>query len=406
MSFTSHHARLETGKAPLHVLIIGGGLGGLCLAQGLKKAGISVAVYERDQSALFHQQGYRISLKAEGSEALRACLPTHLFQLCVATAIHTATRMIFLDDQLQQKFARPLPDLPADSSFGVNRLTLREILLAELAEIVHFGKTFTRFEQAEHGQIRALFADNSVATGDLLVGADGTHSAVRKQLIPDAVIAGIGSFIYGKTPLTARTLSQMPDVLIDSFNRMSNPAGIAMSVATCRKREEYALATARLAPAVHLTEVQDYFAWMLEGPPTRSGEQLRTADARTLHHLSLQMLQGWPVPLQQIVERANIPDTFLVHLHSARPVQPWQTSNVTLLGDAIHTMSPGRGEGANTALRDAALLCQTLLEVGTQAKPLAQTKAQYETTMLRYGFEAVANSLERPFAPTNNRQQT
>ena len=47
---------------PLHVLVIGGGLGGLCLAQGLKKSGISVAVYERDRTAQFRSQGYRISL--------------------------------------------------------------------------------------------------------------------------------------------------------------------------------------------------------------------------------------------------------------------------------------------------------------------------------------------------------
>jgi 2-polyprenyl-6-methoxyphenol hydroxylase-like FAD-dependent oxidoreductase len=70
--------------------------------------------------------------------------------------------------------------------------------------------------------------------------------------------------------------------------------------------------------------------------------------------------------------------------------------NVTLLGDAIHTMSPGRGEGANTALRDAELLRHTLVDVVTTGVPLAQAKAQYETEMLRYGFEAVANSLNKP----------
>jgi hypothetical protein len=147
--------RLETVKSPLHVLITGGGLGGLCLAQGLKKSGISAAVYERESSAQFRNQGYRISIKNEGSQALRDCLPEHLFQLCVATTIKTATRLVFLDQQLHLQFAKPLPHppIPAEEGFGVNRLTLREILLAGLEGMVHFGKTCERFDQVEGGQV-------------------------------------------------------------------------------------------------------------------------------------------------------------------------------------------------------------------------------------------------------------
>ncbi len=66
--------------------------------------------------------------------------------------------------------------------------------------------------------------------------------------------------------------------------------------------------------------------------------------------------------------------------------------NVTLLGDAVHTMSPGCGEGANIALRDAALLCRTLVGFAP--------KEQYETQMLHYAFEAVADSRDRPFLRT------
>jgi len=73
-------------------MVVGGGIDGLCLAQGLRKAGISATVYERDESAGFRHQGYRISLKATGAAALRECLPEDLFALAVATSIRAATR--------------------------------------------------------------------------------------------------------------------------------------------------------------------------------------------------------------------------------------------------------------------------------------------------------------------------
>ncbi|HEY3261882.1 MAG TPA: FAD-dependent oxidoreductase [Pseudonocardiaceae bacterium] len=133
--------------APLDVLVVGGGIGGLCLANGLVRSGISVAVYERDESAQFRNQGYRIGLKESGARALRDCLPNHLFDLCVATSIRQATRMIFMDDQLRPKFAKTIPPVePGLAGFGVNRLTLREILLAGLDGPVHFGKLFRCYE--------------------------------------------------------------------------------------------------------------------------------------------------------------------------------------------------------------------------------------------------------------------
>jgi 2-polyprenyl-6-methoxyphenol hydroxylase-like FAD-dependent oxidoreductase len=69
----------------VHVVVIGAGIGGLCLAQGLRRAGIRVSVYERDATAASRPQGYRITLKSDGVRALRQCLPVELFDLAVAT---------------------------------------------------------------------------------------------------------------------------------------------------------------------------------------------------------------------------------------------------------------------------------------------------------------------------------
>jgi 2-polyprenyl-6-methoxyphenol hydroxylase-like FAD-dependent oxidoreductase len=382
-------------RTALHVIVIGGGLGGLCLAQGLKQSGIGVEVYERDASARFRSQGYRLSIKAEGGQALRDCLPESLFSLCVATSIKPATRMVSLDHQLHQSFMRPLAHsqaAPDAAHFGVNRLTLREILLSGLDDTVRFGKIFERFEHASDGQIRACFSDGTSADGDLLVGAEGTSSVVRRLLVPEARMDPLRSILYGKTPIAADTLEWMPEVLIDTFNNLVGPEDVFMSIATCRAWESAAIAAAKLVPKLSLTDVRDYFSWTL----SLIGD-VRDANGLTLHRLACDTVKEWHPAVRRLVAEADIPAIIPITINSARPVEPWHSPNVTLLGDAIHTMSPGRGEGANTALRDAALLCHALVDVVTKGIPLIQAKVRYEREMLRYGFEAVDASLNAPF---------
>ena len=65
---------------------------------------------------------------------------------------------------------------------------------------------------------------------------------------------------------------------------------------------------------------------------------------------------------------------------------------MTLLCDAIHTLTPGRGVGANTALRDAVLLCKRLVEVRDRAKLIIDALHEYEVEMLEYSREAVLES--------------
>jgi 2-polyprenyl-6-methoxyphenol hydroxylase-like FAD-dependent oxidoreductase len=148
----------------------------------------------------------------------------------------------------------------------------------------------------------------------------------------------------------------------------------------------------RLAPTVSLTDVPDYSAWTL----LMTGG-VRDTDNSALHRLAIDAVRDWHPAVRRLIAEADSPTIFPITFSSAQPVAPWHVPSVTLLGDAIHTMSPGRGEGANTALRDAALLRHTLVDVMPQGTPLAQAKAQYETEMLRYGFEAVDVSLNAPF---------
>jgi 2-polyprenyl-6-methoxyphenol hydroxylase-like FAD-dependent oxidoreductase len=78
---------------------------------------------------------------------------------------------------------------------------------------------------------------------------------------------------------------------------------------------------------------------------------------------------------------------------SAAPVDPWPTRNVTLLGDALHNMTPFRGMGANAALRDAQTLRDALAAAHAGRAALIPALAAYERDMIEHGFAAVRASL-------------
>src|SRR5512142_2829633 len=173
----------------LHVLIAGGGLGGLCLAQGLRKHGVRVSVYERDPTP-DTAQGYRIHVNQAGSRALHECLPDALWEAFVATAGQPCAGLGFFTEQLKELLFieqrriehRPAgaPSDPVTSEHPVSRVALRQVLLGGLGDAVQFGKEVVRYA-ADERSATAFFADGSSAAGDVLVGADGIGSAIRRQ---------------------------------------------------------------------------------------------------------------------------------------------------------------------------------------------------------------------------------
>jgi glycine/D-amino acid oxidase-like deaminating enzyme len=130
---------------PFHVAIIGAGIGGLCLAQNLKKAGISVVVYERDESRTARLQGYRIHIDPDGSRALYESLPPRLWEIFLATCGKVGRGGIsFATEQLKELLFVGVEDIvgtrlddPVDSHKSVSRFTLCQVLLTGLEDVVH-----------------------------------------------------------------------------------------------------------------------------------------------------------------------------------------------------------------------------------------------------------------------------
>jgi len=110
---------------------------------------------------------------------------------------------------------------------------------------------------------------------------------------------------------------------------------------------------------------------------------------------SLDLTNDWHAALRSLLE-ATAPETITsFHVRTARRIAPWHTTTVTLLGDAIHNLTPYRGMGANTALLDADDLFMALLKVHRGDNELIPALHAYETEMIDRGFRAVEASLQQ-----------
>ncbi|MFU8852861.1 FAD-dependent oxidoreductase [Micromonospora sp. SL1-18] len=387
---------------PLRVIIAGGGIGGLCLAQGLHAAGISVAVYERDAAPDARLQGYRLNIEPVGSRALHDCLPAHLWEILVATAGDPGPGMGVFTERLRLLMREddlPTGLGPSQRTHAVSRITLRRLLLAGLHGIVQFGKEFTGYRQNADGTVTAFFADGTCATGDLLVGADGSRSRVRRQLLPHAKqrnAPGVG--IGGKLRL-GDTTAWLPEEITSTKNVIL-PKRDFLFTAVFRRREGSdaivagvgdQLRAAGLDPdlVVQDTKDDDYVMWAYVAhrrvlPAEATGQR-----GQRLRDLVMSRLAGWHPDVRELIAQTPEDTIEQFDFSAAAPVKPWPTTNVTLLGDAIHYMPPVGGLGGNAALHDANALRRALIAVSRGEQPLLPAIAEYERAMLTNGFDAV-----------------
>jgi 2-polyprenyl-6-methoxyphenol hydroxylase-like FAD-dependent oxidoreductase len=360
----------------MHVVVIGAGLGGLALAQGLRRAGIDVTVYERDAALTSRRQGYRLHIDADARDALTEVLPPRLTRLFHRTAGTPNARFTALDHQLNQ-----VATVEANTvDFAVDRLVLRQILFAGIEDAVVFGKEFDHLADRT-----AHFTDGTSVRGDVLVAADGVSSAVRRQYLPHARIVDTGVWqLYGRVPLTEQTQSLFDDRMRGIFTVISGPERTFLGVAPVEFPEPPRQAA--VEAGVELLGVSDYMTCSFGARREWFGaDDLRAMSSERLHAIVTDAVSTWHPRVREIVAACDPASVFALPLRQSVPIDPWPTTTVTLLGDAIHAMSPARGSGANTALLDAANLCEALTGSATDI-------GGYEAKMRDYGFAAVEAS--------------
>ena len=195
----------------MRVLIIGAGLGGLTLLHGLRRAGIDARVYER--SARSGRSNPPATASTSTPTACAPCTPAcppRTGRRIDAAGVPAPLIIRFHDPHrgvlatIDKRFPEHATD-PVTKRRAISRGKLRDALLHGTARrrgpLVHWGKTFTRYELHDDG-VRAFFADGTHADGDILVGADGSNSRVRHQRLPDLQRQDLGIVnIAGRVPL-------------------------------------------------------------------------------------------------------------------------------------------------------------------------------------------------------------
>ncbi len=376
------------------MLVIGGGIGGLALAAGLRRGGFDVTVFERDED-LRRTGGYHITLDPRAQEALASLVDPSVMQRLLASSAAVDRRD---PDAMWDHEGRILPVPPAAvaaHSIDVDRITLRLLLADAVGDDLERGRTFLRFERREGG-VSAHFADGTKVDGEILVGADGAHSAVAQALAegPTNQPAGIVG-ISGRTPVGTLSVQEQQRLGIRSSFGVG-PHGTAVYVGYHDPVGQAALDAPALG-AAFTTEAT--YIWGAMFPDDDRTAELRGLSGDELRDATVALLRehGWASHALEVIT-ATAPDTLATYRFRAASTDPadlapWKPGNVTALGDAVHATPPTAGMGAGIAIRDAEHLRNALVAI-RDGRSLPDEVGAFEDAMAARGAEAISLAME------------
>ncbi|KAG8160653.1 hypothetical protein KVR01_008917 [Diaporthe batatas] len=407
------------------VLIVGAGISGLCLAQALNKARIPFRVFERDAALDSRPQGYRLKLQADASKALAEILPEDIYQefqtSCAILSVGETNFSPFSGNITHSRSGGGLSgSLGLSPTYTVDRATFRRTLTKGISDRVTFNKDLDKFTVDEHSnRVSVKFKDGEVVHGRFIVGADGLHSAVRRQYLPSHSFKDTGAIcVYGKTQMTPDLLKSFPEKGLRWMTVVSDSAPMLQSCIIGETPVTLLLEPIRFSQSSRQAHGQrlpeDYVYWALIGPEKRfplggQGQnglggvhaspkstliqrQGATGHSCQASSLALQVTTEWHPSLRSVLELQDTSQATLIRVASqVAEVPVWEPSAwVTLLGDAIHPMSPCGGVGANTAICDAASLAKVL--VAWNGSPVENSVGAFESDMRRRAHVSIVRS--------------
>lgn len=373
-----------------HVAIIGGGIGGVALAIACLHRGIPFTLYERDANFEVRSQGYGLTIQ-QATKAIQGLGMTSLPGGVISTMhiVHNTEGKIVAEWGMRKWDHSESKSGPKRNNIHIARQSLRLALLKQLGkqDVVQWGHQLIDIKDLKDEGVELSFQVNGEikkAKTDLVVGADGIRSTVRKLLIGDEVtpLRYLGCMvILGICPLSA--LKSVESALLDSATVFQTANG---------NERIYMMPYDR-------NSVMWQLSFLL---PENEAKALSAQGQHALKEEACRRTQ-WHEPIPQIVSA-----TLAEHV-SGYPVYDREVltqdlldkcGNATLIGDAAHPMSPFKGQGANQALLDALALARNISKtqaysehwkkIGVRSSLLGE----FEQDMLRRSAAKVKDSAE------------
>lgn len=341
------------GRRMQPVLISGAGLSGLLLAHSLRRSQIPFEVYERDSAGSARTQGYRIRLSQQGLDAIRTVLDEKLHAEFRHACSDNGSGQILAYDAvtMEPKPGPPGSGPPRPSAagekgtgagpgggpqvLGVDRAFLRNLLLRDIP--VHFGKAVVGYDLLHEGAdqgVRARFSDGTASpTGFLLVGADGIYSKIAKQLTKGGMkVYDTGArMIHGSAP--RHTFTPLARGRYAAFSIQDTSAEDGKEVAMITNVRDEPSAT--------------HFGFVLVGGPgtfSAPNDDFSVAGQAAVD-IAVALTRNWAEGLRPILAEQSVPDAAFLKMSTSDPrgVVSWANeARVTLMGDAVHAMTPGK----------------------------------------------------------------
>ena len=334
----------------MHIIIVGGGIGGLFAANALLAQGLRVSVYE--QAPVLGEIGAGVFVTPNSMRQLQ--------RVGVGPAVEKWGARVGAKSRYFRHDGTPIaPVQVTDSSgwnatYGMHRADFVNLLAAALPSgVVHTGHRGVGLEQ-DTGEARVTFADGTVATADIVIGADGMHSALRPFAAPN-LAAGVFRIVAYRG-LVPR--ERVPDWPIDAWQMW---LGHHKHFLAFPVRAGQLINFVGFVPADH--EMRK--SWSAPGDP----DALRAEFA------------GWDPKIEGLLQQ--VPLTFRTALYDREPLPIWTKGRLTLLGDAAHPMLPHLGQGANQSIEDGMALATIL--AGATRRDRARGVARVREATTRTG---------------------